>query len=136
MSFDLQNSELTALVREIKLELIEVRKDIRSLNEQLTVAMTPTPKRAVITVPSIGGWEVDTIKLSVKEWAQVKRGEMLRVVTEDDFGGELLRSHWEFNGGIGGTVKRDVEWASDDIETEYIGTLTMNDIEEIEEARK
>jgi len=55
-----------------------------------------------------------------------------QVTTEGDFGGEMLRSHWEFFGGIGGTIKRDVEWSEGDIEAGYERTLVKDDVEEID----
>lgn len=124
------------LLQELKGELQEVRADIGLLKEQIEASSKAQPKRAVITVPSIDGWEQDSITLSTEDWSRVKRGESVVLTSEIDFGGTLLRNHWEFCGGIGGTIKRDIEWSDGDIETEYEITLVMDDVEEIDEQSK
>ncbi len=128
-----QLAEIITLLRELKLDIKEVRTDFDSLKEKLEASTKPRPKRAIITAPSIDGWDEDTIELSAEEWALVKGGERVIVTNEIEFGGGPLRSHWEFCGGIGGTIKRDVEWHEGDIETEYENTLVKSDVEEFDD---
>ena len=125
-------AQIVTLLHELKGELQEAKADIQWLKEKLEVSAKPRPKGAIITAPSIDGWEEDTVELSADEWARVKRGELVRVSNQFEFGGEMLRSHWEFCGGIGGSFKRDVEWGEGDIETEYESTLVSADIEEVD----
>ena len=128
-----QLAQIISLLNDMKTELNEAKDDIRWLKEQVVISNTPRPKRAIITVPTIDEFEEETICLSVEDWARVKRGELVVVTTVGDFGGDLLRSHWEFRGGIGGTIKRDVEWGDGDIEAGYERPLDKDDVEEIDD---
>jgi hypothetical protein len=127
-----QFEQIITLLHELKSNLSDVKADINSLSEKFDAYTTPQPKRAVISVPSIDGWNTESITLSAEVWSKVQHGERVVVTNEIDLGGTLHRCYWEFCGGIGGTIKWDVEYGVGDIETEYENTLVKDDIEEID----
>ncbi len=126
-----QLAQIIMLLHELKGELQEARADIRSLQVQANAAKNPRQMRAVITLPFTYELGDPSIELTVEEWNRVKAGETVKLSgkglnPEAVF---LGLDHWEFSGGIGGTVKLDVEFEGRR-ETEQTEILDAEMIEE------
>lgn len=135
MTIRVQLIDLAEKVQELRRELCEAQADICMLKDQLAVASANRRKQAMITAPSIDGWEDYTVTLSAGEWEKVKRGEYVKVTGPSVRFGEdrVLQDYWEFFGGVGGRFSYSIDWGDGgEIEEEYVNNLVAHNIREID----
>ena len=136
---EVQLADITKLLLDLKRDLEEARADIRWLKKKAGFGQKPIRKRAIITMPFTYEFDEPSIELCADDWDRVKRGETVKIKGKGHIICDEVTycDYWEFNGGIGGTVKLDLGLDENDEnpETAYVERLDSEVIDEFDEPR-